>query len=75
MFQSASSLVLDDFTRAVPVTVCIMLMALTFSISEGIAMGILADLGIKMGMGRFNKIPPLEYVLGVLFGLHYVFKP
>ncbi len=74
MFQSASDLHLKDFSRAVPVAVTIMLMPLTFSISEGIALGLLTDLGIKMGTGRIRQIKPLEYILGVLFALHYFMK-
>jgi AGZA family xanthine/uracil permease-like MFS transporter len=74
MFQSAAELHLNDFSRAVPVAVAIMMMPLTFSISEGIALGLITDLGIKMGTGRFRQIKPLEYVLGALFALHYFTK-
>jgi AGZA family xanthine/uracil permease-like MFS transporter len=71
MFQSAADLHLRDFSRAVPVAVAIMMMPLTFSISEGIALGLLTDLGIKLGCGRWRQIKLLEYVLGLLFALHY----
>jgi adenine/guanine/hypoxanthine permease len=74
MFQSAADLHLKEFSRAAPVAVAIMMMPLTFSISEGIALGLITDLGIKMGMGRFAQIKPLEYILGVLFALHYFWK-
>jgi AGZA family xanthine/uracil permease-like MFS transporter len=74
MFQSAADLHLKDFSRAVPVAVAIMIMPLTFSISEGIALGLITDLGLKLGLGRYREIKPLEYVLGVLFTLHYFFR-
>jgi AGZA family xanthine/uracil permease-like MFS transporter len=74
MFQSAAELHLQDFSRAVPVAVAIMMMPLTFSISEGIALGLITDLGIKIGTGRYRQIKPLEYILGVLFTLHYFIK-
>jgi AGZA family xanthine/uracil permease-like MFS transporter len=74
MFQSAADLHLKDFSRAVPVAVAIMMMPLTFSISEGIALGLITDLGIKIGTGRIRQIKPLEYILGVLFTLHYFLK-
>jgi AGZA family xanthine/uracil permease-like MFS transporter len=51
-----------------------MIMPLTFSISEGIALGLITDLGIKLGCGRMREIKPLEYILGVLFALHYFFR-
>jgi AGZA family xanthine/uracil permease-like MFS transporter len=71
MFQSAADLHLGDFSRAVPVAVTILMMPLTFSISEGIALGLITDLGLKIGTGRIALIKPLEYILGVLFALHY----
>ena len=74
MFQSVAELNLRDFSKAVPAAVAIMVMPLTFSISEGIALGLIADLGIRLGTGRAREIKPLEYVLGVLFALHYFFK-
>jgi AGZA family xanthine/uracil permease-like MFS transporter len=74
MFQSAADLHLKEFSRAVPVTVAIMMMPLTFSISEGIALGLITDLGIKLGTGRYRQIKPLEYILGFLFALHYFVK-
>jgi adenine/guanine/hypoxanthine permease len=74
MFQSAGDLHLKEFSKAAPVAVAIMMMPLTFSISEGIALGLITDLGIKMGMGRFSQIRPLEYILGFLFALHYFWK-
>jgi AGZA family xanthine/uracil permease-like MFS transporter len=51
-----------------------MVMPLTFSISEGIALGLITDLGIKLGTGRFRQVKPLEYILGILFALHYFMK-
>jgi AGZA family xanthine/uracil permease-like MFS transporter len=74
MFQSAADLHLNDFSRAVPVAVAIMMMPLTFSISEGIALGLITDLGLKLGTGRIRQIKPLEYILGILFTLHYFIK-
>lgn len=74
MFQSAGQLHLKEFSKAAPVAVAIMMMPLTFSISEGIALGLITDLGIKLGCGRMREIKPLEYVLGILFTLHYFFR-
>ena len=75
MFQSAAQLDLSDLSRAVPVTFCIIMMALTFSISEGIALGLLIDLAIKIGLGRWSKIGLVETILCALFCVHYVYKP
>ena len=74
MFQSAAELPWRELHLAVPAFITIILMPLTFSITEGISLGILADLGMKLGSGRRSEIPPWEYMLGMLFALHYFFR-
>jgi len=74
MLQSAAKMNLDDFTKAAPAAVCIMAMPLTFSISEGVALGLLVYVGLQLGLGRWRTISPVLYVLTVLFLLHYIFK-
>jgi AGZA family xanthine/uracil permease-like MFS transporter len=74
MFQSVTEIDLRKFTTAVPVAVAIIVMPLTFSISEGIALGLITDVGLKLGTGRVKEIRVLEYILVVLFLLHYFFK-
>ena len=53
----------------------ILIMPLAFSISEGIAVGILAHVLILLGLGRWKQLTPLSGVLAVLFLLHFLFRP
>jgi AGZA family xanthine/uracil permease-like MFS transporter len=50
-------------------------MPLAFSISEGIAVGILSHVLILLGLGRWKQLTPLSGVLAVLFLLHFLFRP
>jgi len=74
MLQSAAKMDLGDFTKAAPAFVAIMTMPLTFSISEGVALGLLVHVGLQVGLGRARTVSPVLYILTVLFLLHYFIK-
>ena len=63
----------NDMTEAVPAYLCLIAMPLTYSISEGIAVGVISYVVINLICGKAKKITPLMYVLAVLFILKYVF--
>jgi AGZA family xanthine/uracil permease-like MFS transporter len=48
-------------------------MPLTFSISEGIALGFITYVGIKMGTSKFKEVSVITYVLAAVFLLRYLF--
>ena len=48
-------------------------MPLFYSVSEGISLGIISYTLINLCCGKAKKIPPLIYVLSVLFVLKYIF--
>ncbi|TVR67827.1 MAG: NCS2 family permease [Spirochaetaceae bacterium] len=56
-----------DYTETIPAFLTMILMPLTFSISEGIVMGVLAYIFLKLLTGRSKEITPLTYVVGVFF--------
>jgi AGZA family xanthine/uracil permease-like MFS transporter len=74
MLQSAAKMDLGDFTKAAPAFVAIMTMPLTFSISEGVALGLLVYVGLQVGLGRGRSVSPVLYILTVLFLVHYFLK-
>jgi adenine/guanine/hypoxanthine permease len=74
MLQSAAKMDLADFSKAAPAFVAIMTMPLTFSISEGVALGLLVYVGLQVGLGRARAVSPVLYILTVLFLLHYFIK-
>ncbi|RXJ72399.1 guanine permease [Veronia nyctiphanis] len=59
----------DDFTSAVPAAVTALMMPLTFSISNGIALGFITYTVLKAGTGKQDQISVAMYVLTVLFVL------
>ena len=48
-------------------------MPLLYSISEGIAIGVISYVVINVICGKAKKITPLMYVLAVLFVCKYIF--
>ncbi|MBV9275204.1 MAG: NCS2 family permease [Verrucomicrobia bacterium] len=73
MMQGLAELDLRDFTKAAPAFMTIIMMPFAFSISEGIAFGLLTYVGIQLGIGKGKEIGALTYVLAVLFLLHFLF--
>ena len=63
----------NDFTESIPAYLCMIAMPLMYSISEGIAVGVISYVVINLICGKSKKITPLMYVLAVLFVLKYIF--
>ena len=63
----------SDLTEAVPAYLCLLAMPLVYSISEGIAIGVISYVLINLICGKRKKITPLMYVLAVLFVCKYIF--
>lgn len=74
MITSITKINFGDFTEAIPAYITIIAMPFMYSISEGIAMGVIAYVVINVVTGRAKekKISALMYVLAVLFVLKYV---
>ena len=63
----------DDLTEAVPAYLCMLAMPLAYSISEGIAIGVISYVILNICCGKAKKTTPLMYVLSVLFIIKYIF--
>ena len=63
----------NDLTEAVPAYLALVAMPILYSISDGIAVGVISYVVINACCGKAKKISPLMYVLAVLFVLKYVF--
>ncbi|MBV8098134.1 MAG: NCS2 family permease [Verrucomicrobia bacterium] len=74
MMQGLAELDLRDFAKAAPAFITIVMMPFAFSISEGIALGILTYVGIKLGTGKAKEVGALTYILAVLFLLYFLFE-
>lgn len=61
-----------DLTEAAPVVVTCFMMPLTFSISEGIAMGFITYTAIKLFSGKGREISISVWFMAVIFLLKYI---
>lgn len=75
MVTSILKVDLHDYTEAIPAYICLIAMPFMYSISEGIAMGVISYVIIHLASGKAKdkKISLLMYILAVLFVLKYVF--
>ncbi len=75
MMSAVAKINFDDMTDAIPAFLTILVMPLAYSISEGIAIGIISWtlINVLTGKAKEKKITPLMYVLTVLFILKYIF--
>lgn len=75
MMGSVAKIDFEDMTDAIPAFLCIIAMPLAYSISEGIAIGVISWtlLCLLTGKAKEKKVSILMYVLTVLFILKYIF--
>ena len=73
MVTAVADIKFDDLTEAVPAYLCLIAMPLMYSISEGIAIGVISYVIINLCCGKAKKITPLMYILTILFIAKYIF--
>jgi AGZA family xanthine/uracil permease-like MFS transporter len=75
MLTSITKIDFEDYTEAIPCFIAIIAMPFLYSISEGIAMGVISYVVINLiaGKAKEKKISALMYVLAVLFVVKYIF--
>jgi AGZA family xanthine/uracil permease-like MFS transporter len=74
MMQSVVELDLRVFAKAVPAVLTIALMPLTFSISEGLAIGFVIYAAFQLGIGRAREVSLTAWILAALFLVHLVLR-
>ena len=73
MMEPVTKIKFDDFSESIPAFICIIVMPLTYSISNGILIGMITYVLMNMICGNFKKITPVMYILAVIFILNYIF--
>ena len=73
MMEPVTKIKFDDFAESIPAFICIIVMPLTYSISNGILIGMITYVLMNMICGNFKKITPVMYILAVIFILNYIF--
>ncbi|MBO5979404.1 MAG: NCS2 family permease [Bacteroidales bacterium] len=72
MMEQVKYIPFDDFSESIPAFVCMIMMPLTYSISNGILIGMITYVLMNVICGKFKKLSPAIYVLAVLFILKYI---
>ena len=74
MMTTVTKIDFSDYTEAIPAYICIIAMPFMYSISEGIAMGVISYVIINVLTGNAKKkgTSALMYVLAVAFVLKYI---
>lgn len=75
MVTSITKINFDDYTEAIPAYLCLIAMPFMYSISEGIAIGVISYTILNLITGQFKKkkMSKLLYILTILFILKYIF--
>jgi len=72
MMESIRQLDFDDIAALATAVVALVAMPLTFSISEGIALGFITWVGVKVGSGQYKQVSWLTWLLTGVFLLRYI---
>jgi AGZA family xanthine/uracil permease-like MFS transporter len=72
MVEQIVNIDFNDFSESIPAFVCMLMMPLTYSISNGILIGMITYVLMNMICGKFKKLSPAMYILAALFILKYI---
>ncbi|KOU77702.1 MFS transporter [Streptomyces sp. MMG1533] len=61
-----------DHTIAIPAFVTMVMMPFTYSITNGIGMGFITFVVLRLAAGRAKEIPAAMYVVSAVFGFYYL---
>ena len=71
MLKNFAKVDMSDITSAVPAFLALIMMPLTYSISNGIAVGAISYVLIRLFSGKYSKKDIIVTVIGVLFALRF----
>jgi AGZA family xanthine/uracil permease-like MFS transporter len=71
MMQSVIEIPMEDFTVAAPAVLTIFAIPLTFSIAEGIGLGLITAALLALGLGKPKSLTAVGYVVAAVFFLQF----
>lgn len=72
MLSNIKDVDFSDITDAIPAFITITFMPFTYSIANGIAMGLISYCILKLFTGKRKEIKPLTAIIAIVFALRYV---
>ena len=73
MMEPVKNIPWDDYSESLPAFICLISMPLTYSISNGILLGMIAYVLMNLIMGNRKKVSWTMAILAVLFVLKYIY--
>lgn len=73
MISAVGDIDFKNPTESIPAYLALLSMPILYSISDGIAVGVISYVVINLCSGKGKKVAPLMYILAVLFVLKYIF--
>ena len=74
MMQSISSIDFQDLTEGIPAFITIMVMPFAYSISKGIAFGMISYVICKIAGKKAKEVPVVTWILAVIFIANLIFE-
>ncbi|WP_053365730.1 NCS2 family permease [Bacillus sp. FJAT-27245] len=74
MLQNIVHIPMDDFAESIPALLIIVLIPLTYSIADGMAIGFILYPLLKLLMGKGKEIHPVLYTIAILFVSNFVLQ-
>jgi AGZA family xanthine/uracil permease-like MFS transporter len=71
MMQSVVEIDMTKFETAAPAVLTIFAIPLTFSIAQGIGIGLICSVLLGVGLGKAREIPPIGYGVATMFFLSF----
>ncbi len=72
MMSQVQKIDFGNYAESIPAFLCIIMMPLTYSISEGIALGMIAYVLLHLLSGKFKSITIASWILAFFFVLKYI---
>ncbi len=73
MMKSIKYIDFDDFTEGIPAFITLLTIPLTFSIANGLALGFITYVILKVFTGKYKEIHWIVYILAAIFALRFIY--
>jgi AGZA family xanthine/uracil permease-like MFS transporter len=71
MMTSILDVDFNDFSESIPAYICMIMMPLAYSISDGIMLGMISYVVLNVICGKAKKINLMTWILAILFIIRY----
>ncbi|MGL5677767.1 MAG: NCS2 family permease [Cellulosilyticaceae bacterium] len=72
MIEPIKAINLEDYTEAIPAFLTIIMMPLSYSISDGIVFGVISYIILKCATGKFKEVNVATVIVAIVFLLKFV---